>query len=150
VNLTPPRPQLTEPGPALSSERLATVATLARTYDAQRLRLLQRAGLNEISAPAPALRGLQILEPAVLLDGRCVSASIVDVVLLADQPVIELIQVPFLTPASDLMAAEAGWWDALFGDVERRVGAAPGTLGVALVPAAPDGVRAVFADRLVS
>jgi hypothetical protein len=147
VNRTPPRPEVVASGLAVSADVLAVVGTLARTYDAQRLRLARRAG-ECASSPSP-LRPLNILEPAVLLDGSALSASIVDAVTMAGELSKQPVALPFLAGSPDLMDAEAGWWDALLGDVERRTGLAPRAISVSLPAQASETVRAVFAERVL-
>jgi hypothetical protein len=147
VNRTPPRPEVVEPGVTISKARLAVVGTLVRTYDWQRRRLLERAGVSESSHGQSPLRPLNILEFAVMLDGRPVSASILDLAAHIEELVARPIEVPFLDGSGTLAAAEAGWWDALIGDVERRTGLAPRSVIVALPSRLPETVRAVFADR---
>lgn len=152
MNRTPPQPQLTDPGLSVSPQELAVIATLARTYDAQRLRLLARRsatrGTAELSPTLSPLRGLNQLEPAISLDGAPVSASIVDAVTLAAKMTGGGVVLPLAEGPPDLAVAEAGWWDALLGDVERRMGLPPRSVGVVLDVATPDEAREVFADRL--
>ena len=88
------------------------------------------------------------LEPAVSLDGEPVSASIVDAVVLGSKLAGSATTLPLPVAPDELAAAEAGWWDALLGDVERRTGLAPRSIAVALSPQTPADVRAVFADRV--
>jgi hypothetical protein len=148
VNRTPPRPEVVGSGVAISADALAVVGTLVRTYDTQRLRLLQRAGDCGSPKSRSALRPLNILEPAVMLDGRALSASIVDAVTMAGELAQQPVALPLLPGPADLMVAEAGWWDALLGDIERRVGLTPRAVSVTLPQDAPDCVRAVFAERV--
>jgi malate synthase len=147
VNRTPPQPEVVGEL-TISPEGLAIIGTLARTYDAQRLRLLERAGQDGGPISESPLRGLASLEPAVMLDGFPVSASIVDAVILAAELAQRPVALPFLSPSAELMAAEAGWWDALLGDVERRTGLPPRAIGIALPDEAPPSVRGVFAERV--
>jgi hypothetical protein len=146
VNRTPPRPEVAA-GLTVPPEKLAVVGTLARTYDAQRLRLLERAGHSVTADSDSPLRPLTSLEPAMMLDGRAVSASIVDAVSKAEAFTRRPVALPLLVGSAELMAAEAGWWDALLGDIERRSGLPPRAIGVALPPDAPPAVRAIFAER---
>lgn len=146
MNRKAPRPEVVCADVTIPPDRLAVIGALARTYDAQRLRLVERAGLVDSSqAPGP-VRPLTDLHPAVTLDGSAVSASISDVVTQAETLAAQGFAVPFLTLREDLMVAEAGWWDALIGDVERRIGLAPRTIRVTAADVA--SVQAVFADRL--
>jgi hypothetical protein len=149
VNRTPPDARLIE-GDGLSAQQLAIIGTLARTYEAQRLRLLERIDPSKVALPSP-LRPLDALEPDVWLDGAMVSASIVDTVaagheLLAAQAVVP----PLSLGPVEVMTAEAGWWDALFGDVERRSALPPRSISVSLPADVPPAVRAVFADRVTT
>jgi malate synthase len=151
VNRTPPRPEVVGSSLVIHADELAVVGTLARTYDAQRLRLLERAGdrgSSEATVSTGPLRALDMLEPAVMLDGRELSASIVDAVTMARELAERPVALPFLAGSADLMAAEAGWWDALLGDVERRTGLAPRAIHVALTGHAPESLRAIFAERV--
>ena len=149
MNRTPPNATLVDDATVISPEALAVIGTLARTYDAQRRRLLERR--LEEALPVPTadspLRPLAELEPAVSLDGSPVSASIVDAVVLAAQLAGTAVSLPLPAASDALVAAEAGWWDALLGDVERRTGLAPRTISVRLPDGGSPGVRAVFADR---
>ena len=147
MNRTPPLPDVVGEL-SIAAESLAIMGTLARTYNAQRLRLLERAGHVEEPVSESPLRGLPSLEPAVMLDGVPLSASIVDAVILAAQLAQRPFALPFLSPAAEVMAAEAGWWDALLGDVERRTGLPPRVIGVDLPPEAPPSVRAILAERV--
>ena len=154
MNRTPPTAEIvTIAGgqPAdLSPASLAVIATLARTYDAQRLRLVELAA----AAPGPTtespLRPLSELEPAIVLDGAPVSGSIVDAVAQAADLAGTGISLPLPQNPTDLAAATAGWWDALLGDVERRTGLSPRAITVSLPADAAIEVKAVFADRLVA
>lgn len=150
MNRTPPEATTTE-GIELPTAQLEIIGTLARTYDAQRLRLLS---LLQHGDPKPAtltssLRPLGEIESEVWLDGREVSASIVDAVVQAEDVLAGRAVVPPLHVGDEgVMAAEAGWWDALLGDVERRSGLAPRSIGIELPGEVPASVRAVFADRV--
>ena len=149
MNRTPPEAQVTDSAAGISPAALAVIGTLARTYDAQRLRLLERR-LEEsthVAAPASPLRPLADLEAGVTLDGSPVSASIVDAVVQAPKLAAGAVQLPLSDASERLVTAEAGWWDALLGDVERRTGLPPRSIAVSLPDGAPAGVRAVFADR---
>lgn len=148
MNHSPPRPEVVAPGFDLSTDHLAVIGVLARTYDSQRLRLVERAAARELTDAGPPLRPLNMLDPGLRLDGRALSASIVDVVATADRLAGRPIRIPFLEGAGDVLTAQAGWWDALFGDVERRVGLAPRSCKVLLPPEMPAAVRAIFEDRL--
>ncbi len=146
MNRTPPAATGNE-GSDLEESVLAVIGTLARTYDAQRLRLLE---LGEPGAPTlpSTLSPLGELEQEVWLDGRPVSASIVDTVVQAREILALRPVTPPLQVGSDaFMAAQGGWWDALLGDVERRCGLAPRTIRIALPAETGPSVRAVFADR---
>jgi hypothetical protein len=149
VNRTSPKAEIVDTAADISPVSLAVIATLARTYDAQRLRLLERAGEAPRSTSASPLRALSELEPAVVLDGAPVSASIVDAVEQASDLAGTGVTLPLLQNPVDLAAAAAGWWDALLGDVERRTGLAPRAITVSLPADAAAEVKAVFADRLV-
>jgi hypothetical protein len=150
MNRTPPQPQLTDRALTITPQELAVIATLARTYDAQRLRLLERRRPSRGIVPASPLRSLFKVEPGVSLDGTPVSASIVDAVVKAPALAASAVSLPLPLPdgPENVHVAEAGWWDALLGDVERRLGMAPRSIGVALHPEASPEVRAVFADRV--
>jgi hypothetical protein len=154
MNRTPPQPQLADPATGFSVPELEVIGTLCRTYDAQRLRLLDRgAATSPRSTSTPTLsplRPLSELEPAVSLDGAPVSASIVDAVTRAAKMAGGAVVLPLSEGPPDLVAAEAGWWDALLGDAERRMGLAPRSIAVALDAATPHGVRAVFANRVLA
>jgi hypothetical protein len=147
VNRTPPHAQLIDPAADISPDSLAVIGTLARTYDAQRLRLLERQG--DVKTAESPLRPLSALEPAVAQDGAPVSASIVDAVGQAADLAGTGVTLPLAEAATDLVAAEAGWWDALLGDVERRTGLAPRSITVTLPADTAEDIKAVFADRLV-
>ena len=150
MNRTAPKATIVDAAADISPDSLAVIGTLARTYDAQRIRLLELAA----AAPGPVtespLRPLSELDPTVVLDGAPVSASIVDAVQLAADLAGTGITLPLPQTPADLAAATAGWWDALLGDVERRTGLAPRSLTVTLPADAAEEVRAVFADRLVA
>jgi hypothetical protein len=150
VNRTAPLAQIIDTTADISPDSLAVIATLARTYNAQRLRLLQRAGEGSGPTAESTLRALSELEPAVVLDGAPVSASIVDTVEQASDLVGTGVTLPLPAAPVDLAAAAAGWWDALLGDVERRAGLAPRSITVSLPADAASEVKAVFADRLVA
>ena len=146
MNRTPPEPTLTATL-AVTPEQLAIIATLARTYDAMRRRLLERIGDTSGVAPAPAsIRPLAALDESVQLDGSAVAAAIIDVVLQAPELTGTLVDLPLYATTPDVCAAEAGWWDALLGDVERRSKLAPRAIKVEVTDL-PEQVRAVFADR---
>jgi hypothetical protein len=146
MNRTPPQPEIVGESLDISAELLAVIGTLARTYEAQRLRLLERAGECG-SAPSP-LRPLNILEPDVRLDGHALSASIVDAVTMAGEFAGQSVALPLLLGSEELMAAEAGWWDALLGDIERRIGLPPRAVSISLPAHTPESVRANFAERV--
>ncbi len=150
MNRTPPQPQLTDSALAVSAQELAVIATLCRTYDAQRLRLLARGSATADTSTLSPLRGLSQLEPAISLDGEPVSASIVDAVTQAAKMAGGAVVLPLAASPPDLAVAEAGWWDALLGDVERRMGLPPRSVVVALDVATPTEARAVFADRVLA
>jgi malate synthase len=150
VNRTPPQPQLTNEALPISAQELAVIATLCRTYDAQRLRLLARGSATAAAPTLSPLRGLSELEPAISLDGAPVSASIVDAVTQAAKMAGGAVVLPLAAGPPDLAAAEAGWWDALLGDVERRMGLPPRSVAVELDVATSDEARAVFADRILA
>jgi hypothetical protein len=155
VNRTAPKATIVDAAADISPDSLAVIGTLVRTYDAQRLRLLELAA----AAPGPVadspLRPLSELEPAVVLDGAPVSASIVDAVQLASNKAGTGtagtgLALPLPQNPVDLAAAAAGWWDALLGDIERRTGLSPRSITVSLPADAADEIKAVFADRLVA
>jgi hypothetical protein len=144
VNRTAPEPTVTGTL-AITPDQLATIGTLARTYDAQRRRLLDR--LGDAEPATTSVRSLGDLEDGVQLDGKAVAAAIVDLVVQAPELTGSAADLPLHAAAPDLAAAEAGWWDALLGDVERRSGLAPRGIRVTLPADAADAVRAVFAER---
>jgi hypothetical protein len=150
VNRTAPKAEIVDPSADISPDSLAVIATLARTYDAQRLRLLERAAETSGPSSASPLRAPSELEPAVVLDGAPVSASIVDAVEQASDLAGTGVTLPLPQSPVDLAAAAAGWWDALLGDVERRTGLAPRAITVSLPADTAAEVKAVFADRLVA
>ncbi len=150
MNRTPPQPHLTDTALSVSAKELAVIATLCRTYDAQRLRLLARGSATDDTSTLSPLRGLSQLEPAISLDGAPVSASIVDAVTQAAKMTGGAVVLPLSAEPPDLAAAEAGWWDALLGDVERRLGLPPRSVAVALDVATHDEARAVFANRVLA
>jgi hypothetical protein len=150
VNRTPPAPEIVGQSADLSPDSLAVIGTLARTYDAQRIRLVELAAAAPGPATASPLRPLSELEPAVVLDGAPVSASIVDAVTQAADLAGTGVRLPLPQTPVDLAAATAGWWDALLGDVERRTGLTPRAITVSLPADAADEIKAVFADRLVA
>lgn len=149
MNRTPPRPEVVAPDVTILPVRLAVIGTLARTYDLQRLRLLERAGIKQSAPLVTPIRPLNVVEPTVMLDGRPLSASIVDLVTRAEELAVQPVELPFLAGSGALTAAEAGWWDALIGDVERRTGLAPRSVVVTLPSHVPETVRAVFGDRVL-
>jgi hypothetical protein len=150
MNRTAPQPVVTTPGEPFSPEALAIIATLARTYDAQRQRLLERRRPSRGIIPASPLRSLFDVEAGIVLDDAPVSASIVDAVVNARALAEEPARLPLPIPAGpdNVHVAEAGWWDALLGDVERRSGLPPRSIRISLHPDASTEVRAVFADRV--
>jgi hypothetical protein len=150
VNHAPPCPEIVAPGLAISSDELAVIGVLARTYEPQRLRIVQRAAARELAGAGPPPRPVNMLDPGVRLDGRALSASIVDVVTTARRLAGTPIRIPFLDGSGEVLTAEAGWWDALLGDVERRVGLTPRSFKVLLPLEIPAAVCAIFADRLPS
>ncbi len=147
MNRTPPHASIADPSADISPDSLAVIGTLARTYDAQRLRLIERQG--DVKTADSPLRPLTALEPAVVQDGAPVSASIVDAVEQAADLAGTGVTLPLAETTTALVAAEAGWWDALLGDIERRTGLAPRSITVSLPAGTDEAVKAVFADRLV-
>ncbi len=144
MNRTPPEPTVTG-SLAVTPEQLATIGTLARTYDAMRLRLLDR--LGDAKPVVTSIRPLGAVDDGVQLDGRPVAAAIVDAVVQAPELTGSAVDLPLHAAAAELVAAEAGWWDALLGDVERRSGLDPRSIKVTLPDGAPEAVRTVFAER---
>jgi hypothetical protein len=147
VNSTAPAPTVTG-DLAVTPEQLAIIGTLARTYDAMRRRLLAR--LGDAAATVASIRPLAAIDDRVQLDGAGVAASIVDLVIQAPELTGSAVDLPVYAASPADAAAEAGWWDALLGDVERRSGLAPRGIKVTLPAGTPDAVRAVFAERASS
>lgn len=153
MNRTPPEALITDPGADISPAALEVIGTLARTYEAQRRRLMQRrlsSGPNRGILPAATFRPLWKDEPGVTLDGAPVSAAIVDAVTMAPELAGSVVKLPLPFPEGpdNVDVADAGWWDALLGDVERRTGLSPRSIRVKLHPDTSAQVRAVFADRV--
>ena len=144
MNRTPPEPTVTG-DLAVTPEQLATIGTLARTYDAMRLRLLDR--LGDATPAVTSIRPLAAVDDRVQLDGRPVAAAIVDAVVQAPELTGSAVDLPLHAADAPLVAAEAGWWDALLGDVERRSGLDPRGIKVTLPDGTAEAVRTVFAER---
>jgi malate synthase len=81
-------------------------------------------------------RGLHLDEPRVLVDGKPCPAGLFDIAVLAASagPAFAEAGAPLALYLPKIEAyPEAQWWDALIGDVERRVGLAPRSVRVTVL-----------------